>query len=100
MEDVAAMTLLSADVRIVVECVETKAEMQHRGDDDMTTTAAQTNGNTALGKEYRAIVGRPRSGRRSKRGGGEEVQLEVPAGGRVGRTMTTSYANASTSSWW
>jgi hypothetical protein len=55
-EDVAAMTLLSADVRIVVECVETKAEMQHRGDDDMTTTAAQTNGNTALGKEYRAIV--------------------------------------------
>ena len=85
MEDVAAMTLLSADVRIVVECVETKAEMQHRGDDDMTTTAAQTNGNTALGKEYRAIVGRPRSVRRSKRG----IQLEVPAGGRVGRTMTS-----------
>ena len=89
------MTLLSADVRIVVECVETKAEMQHRGDDDMTTTAAQTNGNTALGKEYRAIVGRPECPR-SKREG-REVQLEVPAGGRVG-TMTS--ANASTSSWW
>lgn len=80
----AAVTLLSADVRIVVDCVETKAEMQHRGDDDMTTTAAQTNSNTALGKEYRAIVGRPRSVRvvsSTKSWGGEEVQHKFPPAG-------------------
>lgn len=53
-------TLLSADFRIVVECIETKAEMQHRGDDDMTTTAAQTNINKALGRECRAMVGTER----------------------------------------
>ena len=58
-----AATLWSlSDVRIVVDCVEdcveTKAEMQHRGDDDMTTMVAQTYSNMALGREYRAIVGR------------------------------------------
>ena len=59
-----AATLWSlSDVRIVVvdcveDCVETKAEMQHRGDDDMTTMVAQTNSSKALGREYRAIVGR------------------------------------------
>ena len=59
-----AATLWSlSNVRIVVadcveDCVETKAEMQHRGDDDMTTMVAQTNSSKALGREYRAIVGR------------------------------------------
>jgi hypothetical protein len=43
-------------VVVVVKCVETKAEMQHRGDDDMTTMAALTNSNMALGREYRAII--------------------------------------------
>ena len=83
MEDVAAMTLLSADVRIVVECVETKAEMQHRGDDDMTTTAAQTNGNTALGKEYRAIVGGRgvSEGVKGAGAGGERFNSKFPPAG-------------------
>jgi hypothetical protein len=56
---VAATLWSLSDVRFVTgDCVETKAEMQHRGDDDMTTMAAQTNSNKALGREYRAIVGR------------------------------------------
>jgi hypothetical protein len=112
---VAATLWSLSDVRIVVdcveECVETKAEMQHRGDDDMTTMVAQTYSNMALGREYRAIVGRCID---------EVFSLEEEQAKRIGwggrrfnfgaknndssspsvhphSTMTT--ANASTSSW-
>jgi hypothetical protein len=109
---VAATLWSLSDVRIVVvdcveDCVETKAEMQHRGDDDMTTMVAQTYSSKALGREYRAIVGRRSNEvfyweagggtRRRFNFGPAQKSKNIDSSQKTHSTMTT--ANASTSSW-